>query len=450
MKKLSNVYAVHQDAIEANVIEALQKTLTVKAELNENFGNQDKKELLLIDFQDEFVQVPRFFGLEFFGQPDVVEFAKDASAPRDSLSFSVELDAQRRQVEATDFVMDKFNAGPDGVMLVLPCGYGKTTCALHVCGQLRVRTMVIVPTSVLIDQWYGVIQQRMPDARVCVLRGSTDTVTEDARTADIVLTLVQTMSMCTLPAQLLSSFELMIVDEVHTACAPTFHRAVLRCNPAYILSLSATPERPDGLHVAMRYFLGSHVFRVERAHTPTQVQIVRYTNRATQIERSYSDRQGKKKLKIATMLNDLACDRQRTELLLMLIREKFEQGRLLIVLADRTSLLQSLHDALPSDVTGLLTGAVPQSKRAEQMTKPIILATYALCKMGFDKPDLNTLIMATPITNIEQSVGRIQRQTGSEHRPLIVDVIDNYSIFHAYFRKRKRYYDAHGFDVSLR
>ena len=231
LKKLSNVYAIHQDAVESSIIDALQDTLTVKASINENFGNQDKKELVLIDFQDEFVHVPRFFGLEFFGPPDVVEFAKDPSAPRDNLAFNVELDAQRRQVEATDFILNKFSAGPDGVMLVLPCGYGKTTCALHVCGQLRVRTMVIVPTSVLIDQWYEVIKKRMPNARICVLRGSAETITDEARTADIVLTLVQTMSMCTLPPQLLSSFELMIVDEVHTACAPTFHRAVLRSNP---------------------------------------------------------------------------------------------------------------------------------------------------------------------------------------------------------------------------
>ena len=73
-----------------------------------------------------------------------------------------------------------------------------------------------------------------------------------------------------------------------------------------------------------------------------------------------------------------------------------------------------------------------------------MLSTYAMTSEGFDNPSLNTLLFATPKTNIEQSVGRILRKVHSIN-PIIVDIIDNYSLFkiqgyqRIYFYKNKQY-----------
>ena len=46
----------------------------------------------------------------------------------------------------------------------------------------------------------------------------------------------------------------------------------------------------------------------------------------------------------------------------------------------------------------------------ESNSKKIIIATYHIASEGYDNPDLDTLIFATPKSNIEQAIGRILRK----------------------------------------
>ena len=57
----------------------------------------------------------------------------------------------------------------------------------------------------------------------------------------------------------------------------------------------------------------------------------------------------------------------------------------------------------------------------ESEKKQVIIGTYAMAAEGLDIKTLTTLIMATPKTDIEQSVGRILREKHGS--PVVVDVI---------------------------
>ena len=61
---------------------------------------------------------------------------------------------------------------------------------------------------------------------------------------------------------------------------------------------------------------------------------------------------------------------------------------------------------------------------------------------GFDKKGLDTLILASPKSDIVQIVGRILRDKKEDRRhvPLIVDIIDNFSMFPNQASKRLAYY----------
>ena len=59
----------------------------------------------------------------------------------------------------------------------------------------------------------------------------------------------------------------------------------------------------------------------------------------------------------------------------------------------------------------------------ESNKKMIIVGTYQACSEGYDNKTLDTLIMSTPIGNIEQTVGRILRQENQYH-PLIYEIVD--------------------------
>jgi superfamily II DNA or RNA helicase len=78
--------------------------------------------------------------------------------------------------------------------------------------------------------------------------------------------------------------------------------------------------------------------------------------------------------------------------------------------------------------------------------KQIIIGTYSLAHEGLDIPSLDTIILATPKSNIIQAVGRILRETtGKLNEPYVIDVVDHWGPIQYQFRKRKKYYVDTGF-----
>ena len=83
-------------------------------------------------------------------------------------------------------------------------------------------------------------------------------------------------------------------------------------------------------------------------------------------------------------------------------------------------------------------------KQTEQTQ--VVLATYSMAAEGLDIKTLTTLLMATPMTKIEQSVGRILRQK-HENPPIVVDIIDSHSNFQNQWAKRKRFFKAQNYKI---
>jgi superfamily II DNA or RNA helicase len=64
---------------------------------------------------------------------------------------------------------------------------------------------------------------------------------------------------------------------------------------------------------------------------------------------------------------------------------------------------------------------------------------------ALDIKTLTTLIMVTPKTDIEQSVGRILREKHS--KPVVVDIIDSHDIFQRQWLKRKTFYKKNNYKI---
>jgi superfamily II DNA or RNA helicase len=69
--------------------------------------------------------------------------------------------------------------------------------------------------------------------------------------------------------------------------------------------------------------------------------------------------------------------------------------------------------------------------------------------VGLDIPTLDTVVLATPKSDIKQSVGRILRETaGKKNEPLILDIVDAWGFLYAMFGKRRRVYRDGGFLIQ--
>jgi predicted helicase len=82
----------------------------------------------------------------------------------------------------------------------------------------------------------------------------------------------------------------------------------------------------------------------------------------------------------------------------------------------------------------------------ESESKKIIIATYAMASEGLDIKTLTTLFMATPKSDVCQSVGRILR---SKHAtPLVIDIVDPHCVFLSQSKKRNAYYSKKKYSIE--
>ena len=79
------------------------------------------------------------------------------------------------------------------------------------------------------------------------------------------------------------------------------------------------------------------------------------------------------------------------------------------------------------------------------MCKKVVIATYAMAAEGLDIKTLCTIVMVTPKTDIEQSVGRILR---SDHEmPVVVDIVDSHEPFQKQWIKRKAFFKKENYRI---
>ena len=124
-----------------------------------------------------------------------------------------------------------------------------------------------------------------------------------------------------------------------------------------------------------------------------------------------------------------------------------DPNRFILILSDRISQLEWFEKALNEWPTkfihGYYIGGMKQSKLDDNADKcQILLATYQMASEGFSIRRLNTVILATPRKNVEQSTGRIFRQRIDERKvaPHIIDIIDSQSMLVNRFYNRNKFY----------
>lgn len=337
-----------------------------------------------------------------------------------------------------------------------------TSCSLYVASRLRKRTLVIVHKNFLLEQWVERIQQFLPEAKIGRIQGST----WEVEGCDIVIGMLQTLSMKDHPPEAFDTFGMVIVDECHHIGSDVFSQALPKVATRYMLGLSATPSRKDGLSPVFHAYLGPICFEMYRkGDSATAVRVWRLFYEAEGLEEVTNSRG---QLMNSTMLTQLAEHAVRESEIYTLIRQVLtipgEAGkRQLLVLSDRLSLLHALKRRLDASdafevggrrvTSGYYIGGRGGSlkKQAEERKAAegcdVILATYAIAAEGLDIPSLNTLLFATPIVDIEQAVGRILRKR-HDVMPLVLDIQDNYAAnFKRQGYRRNRFYQKNAYEV---
>jgi superfamily II DNA or RNA helicase len=445
-------YALKESELTTEQIAKIKKDLTVTPVVLAAYTQIKPKSYRIYYRDKEFYYVPRFWGIEHFGTPDYVALSSGTPmSPEAKCTF----DPMPHQVEAFKKLNNIFSPGKqlgDGGVLSLPCGYGKTFCAIKTACQLGLKTLIIVPTECLMDQWAEAIHGFAPGSKVGFIQR--DRIETEGR--DFVVAMLHSICLKDYPAKIFDQFGLTVYDECHHIGSETFCQSVMKIRTKYILGLSATPNRKDGLSEVFYRFMGP-LFHREKRSGSNQIIIKKLSVYSTDEGYNVLYLPGGTK-NTSGMVTAISQIEERNQLIVFVLSELCRQGRRILLLSSRKQHLHRIKEMLDeakirNPVTGALVtygfyygkqGMNRQTHKAllaESAKSDIVLGIDIIAKEGLDIPDRNTLVWSTPPgVEIEQPAGRILRKYHKDINPMIIDIADNTGNFPNHSRERNKWF----------
>ena len=154
------------------------------------------------------------------------------------------------------------------------------------------------------------------------------------------------------------------------------------------------------------------------------------------------------------MINNICSFEPRFHFINSLLQDLHKEGRKILILSDRREYLNNTMNWINEHIcpSGLYVGGMKPYELRESQEKDIILGTFSMASEGMDIPKLNTIILASPKSDVVQSVGRIMREKADkrEFHPLIIDIRDshpNLKVFEKQSDKRITFYKKQNYDI---
>lgn len=420
----------------------------------DEYSKQGIKKVNILTYSktDTHYIFPRFSGIKEFGKPDSTDF-KCLTA--NDVDYNMSYPLLPKQQKIIDIAYPHIRNTGGGYICIV-CGGGKTVMALYLMTLFKLKTVIMVNNNTLAEQWAERIEQYTPDAKVLILQGSKKKF--DIQNYDIIITTVQTLSSKSFDPAKLHGCGFAIYDEAHNYAAEIFSKSLLKTTFKYVLGLTATPRRKDGLMSLVDDFVGDIMYLETHKEVPNmQMLHINVEHTDDKYTRKYVNRFGGvekiNKTKIESLLVEYD---KRNKIIKKTIKQEMEnlEGKF-IILNPRPSFLEYLnkwfiekYKDIPSCV---ISGEVPKKLRNNLMKKSdVIFATYRLAKEGLDLEKLNTMFITISEDDITQASGRVGRDPTMRSDPRIIIMIDNILPYNTHNRKHYSYYKKCKYNVEIK
>jgi len=399
----------------------------LEIKIENKFGGGPARYIYPFEIEEENIALPFAYAI-----------SKKIKRPtrEDFLSLSISFDGILRpeQSEVRKEAIKQLSS-TGSVLLSMYCGFGKSSTSMKLACDIGLKTLIIVNKLILIKQWDEGIKTFCSSASVQKL-------TSRSKKDDCDFYIINAQNVEKMGKSFFSDIGTVIVDEAHLIMAETLSRCLQWVHPRYLIGLTATPYRMDGLNSLLDMYFGKYkiVRTLWREHIAYKVS----TGFKPTVEQTANGR-----VNWGVVLDSQANDEERNELIIKLL--KYHSKRNFLVLTKRVSqgeyLLKRLEEE-GEDVTSLLG-----SNQEYKVSSRILVGTSSKIGVGFDHPKLDALLLAGDVEQyFVQYLGRVFRT--KDVKPIIIDLVDDYSLLTKHFNTRRKIYQDHGgevknFDINL-
>lgn len=340
-------------------------------------------------------------------------------------------------------------AHDDGV-LVAPPGTGKTVMGCAFVAERNLPTLVLVHRKPLLDQWRHQLTQllRLSPEDIGQIGGG-----KNKRTGLIDIAMLQSLKGDSDLERLFGNYGLLVIDECHHIPAFSFESCVKRASVPYLLGLTATPYRRDGLEGIIEMRCGPVRHRISTSPSVADGGLrIDLTVRDTALTFA-----GGQDASIQDIFRAVVNDASRTELVCDDVLAAVARGRRCLVLSERKEHVRKLSERLrdcgkaPLVVDGGLRkkdrDVIFESiRRAPPDQDLIVIATGQYLGEGFDCPQLDALFLAFPVSfrgKLVQYTGRLLREYEGKTSVTVYDYADrSVPVLKAMLAKRMKTYKS--------
>jgi superfamily II DNA or RNA helicase len=318
--------------------------------------------------------------------------------------------------------------------------WGKTFTAIAVAAKLGQKTLVVVHTLALRDQWEKEIEHCLGIKPGIIGSGKFDV------TPIIVVANVQTLGKKMKEIQ--NMFGTLILDEMHHVSAPTFSKIIDKSNARYKIGLSGTLKRKDGKHVIFNDYFGFDV------HQPPKENYITPRVVLVKSETRFPD---SAKIPWANRVNAVAYDEGYQRMISQLASVYAAKGHKVLVVSDRVQFLNRCADLTGNNAI-CITGELPHEQRDEELKKikdgtaDILYGSQSIFSEGISVNELSCLILGTPINNeplLIQLIGRVIRKMDGKIQPVVLDIQLKGNTAARQAKARSAVYIKQGYDIKV-
>ena len=336
----------------------------------------------------------------------------------------------------------KYFCTNDSGILKLNPGEGKTIISIMAICQLKRKSIIFVHKDSLVSQWKERFLQASDIKEDDIGILTTDKY-QDVLKKPIVIGTVQTMNSMIKKYPDLdkdfrkANFGIGIWDECHTTGgAPLFSKSIYYVPCRKCFGLSATPSRSDHNDDIIGMHLGDVIEPKGKSDTLKPRIVMTYFDFMVMstfryyINYGFPDKDGNRqsyaqfdKNRYLSMLTSKKQQRY-IKTVHKIIDIIYKKGRNILVLCDRIKIIDRLAEGFPKDDVGFFLPRTGKD-RDKHLHRKIVFSTPGSARDGTDNPELDCLVLATPLGNLDQAIGRVTRMKSGKAQPIVIDIVDN-------------------------